>query len=749
MSEELGLVTELAIILIAAGVFTVISKALKQPLILGYIIAGFIVGPHLGLFPQFSPESVHQWSEIGIIFMLFSLGLEFSFKKLLKIGSSALITALTICVGMFIIGLITGSAMGWTLMESIFLGGLLSMSSTTIILKAYDDMGLKNKPWSPLIFGSLVFEDLIAVLMMVLLSTLAVSNKFAGGEMLGALAKLGFFLILWFLIGIFVIPTLLKKARRYINDEILLIVSIGLCFGMVVFANAVGFSSALGAFVMGSILAETIEGEHIHRVASSLKDLFGAIFFVSVGMMVDPVVIADHWGTILLITIVAVAGILTFATGGALLAGKGLETAVHTGFTMAQLGEFGFIIAGVGCSLGVLRDFIYPVIISVSVITAFSTPYMIKAADPALKFIKKRIPANILLRIDPPQEDLQKRSKAEKSVWKRLLTSYCLRVGLYGVVLVAVLLASRLFLDPIAAKLMSDAGKTVQNICVTVVTLVIMSPFIYGLAVTNGSIRQPAVELMRAKPGNKWPILFLMTFRILVAIAFVMMVILSHFHLAGWALLLIIAAGFALIIAAKMSVRKFEHIENHFMENFNAREEMERKRAPIATSLREKMDGHDVHLEPVTISADCELAGKALRELPIRDRSGVNIVKIQRGSKNILIPSGDETVYPGDLLLAVGTSAQIEAFRALIDECTVQEEQVPSEFTVEAVTLKVDSPLTGKTLHEAHIRSCGCMVISIRKKSGKILTNPRSDTVFEEGDTVWIAGEKDSVDWLI
>jgi CPA2 family monovalent cation:H+ antiporter-2 len=295
MTEELHLVSDLALILISAGIFTIISKALKQPLILGYIVAGFLVGPHLGLFPSVTDtHSVEQWSEIGIIFLLFSLGLEFSFKKLIKVGSSALIMAVTKCIGMFIVGIILGSVLHWTLMESVFLGGLLSMSSTTIIIKAYDDMKLKNKPYASLVFGSLVFEDLIAILLLVLLSTLAVSNKFAGGEMIGSLLKLGFFMVLWFVVGIFMIPTLLKKAQKYINDEILLIVSIGLCFGMVALAEYVGFSSALGAFVMGSILAETLEGEHIMHLTDSIKDLFGAIFFVSVGMMVDPQVIAEH-----------------------------------------------------------------------------------------------------------------------------------------------------------------------------------------------------------------------------------------------------------------------------------------------------------------------------------------------------------------------------------------------------------------------------------------------------------------------
>ncbi len=393
MSEELNLVRDLAVILISAGIFTIISKALKQPLILGYIIAGFLIGPNINFFPGISSqETVSQWSEIGIIFLMFGLGLEFSFKKLMKVGSSAIVTALVKFVGVFFLGFVTAQALNWSVMESVFLGGLLSMSSTMVVIKSFDDMGLKNKSYAGMVFGTLVVEDLIAILLMVLLSTMAVSQSFAGKELVMNIAKLVFFLLLWFLVGIYVIPTVLGKARKYLNDEILLIVSIGLCFSMVSLAIAVGFSSALGAFVMGSILAETTESEHIEHIVSPIKNLFGAIFFVSVGMMLSPAVIADHWALILLITIIVIITHILFAGAGIMLTGNGLYNSVHTGFSLAQLGEFGFILAGVGCTLGVMRDFIYPVIIAVSVITTFTTPYMMKLAGPTYELLQRKLP---------------------------------------------------------------------------------------------------------------------------------------------------------------------------------------------------------------------------------------------------------------------------------------------------------------------------------------------------------------------
>ena len=747
MSAELSLVTELAIILIAAGIFTIISKALKQPVILGYIIAGFLVGPHLGLFPQFSSESIHVWSEIGIIFLLFSLGLEFSFKKLIKVGSSALLTAGVKCIGMMIIGLLAGDAMGWTFMESIFLGGLLSMSSTTIIIKAYDDMGLKKKPYASLIFGSLVVEDLIAVLLLVLLSTLAVSNKFAGGEMLLALAKLIFFIVLSFVIGIYVIPTLFKKARKFISDEILLLVSIGLCFLMVWLANLAGFSSALGAFLMGSILSETFEGEKIAELTSGIKDLFGAIFFISVGMMVDPAVIGAHWLPILIITLITVVGILVCSTSGALLAGQGLDTAVHAGFSLAQLGEFAFIIAGLGCSMGVMRDFIYPVIIAVSVITTFTTPYMIKAAEPVSSWLLKKLPARILARISPTQKLSDPSDSAEKKLCNGLLKSYFIRVAVYSVILIAITAAFAAVHDTLSVKILPKLGETAHNWIWLVIELTVMSPFLYGLAVINSdSVNLTAKALLKSRNANTWAIIGLMTLRAAIAAMFVIAAVSSIFNLSGLSLLLVILAVAVVYVIARFTIRRTAALESRFFSNLNEKEMVERKKTIVRSSIAEKLSGYDVHIGTVTVSPDYLYIGQQLREMPFRHSSGINIIKIVRGTRNIIVPSGDEYIYPGDRLVAVGTTEQLEAFEKIMsDDIEVHEDTSGDNFVVEPVELTAGSILCGSSLREVDMRKLGAMVISVLH-GGSLITNPGPDYRFAEGDRVWIAGERNTVD---
>ena len=742
MSEELNLVRDLAVILISAGIFTIISKALKQPLILGYIIAGFLIGPNIDFFPGISSqETVHQWSEIGIIFLMFGLGLEFSFKKLMKVGSSAIVTALVKFVGVFILGFVTAQALNWTVMESVFLGGLLSMSSTMVVIKSFDDMGLKNKSYAGMVFGTLVVEDLIAILLMVLLSTMAVSQSFAGKEQVMNIVKLVFFLLLWFLVGIYVIPTLLQKAKKYLNNEILLIVSIGLCFSMVSLATAVGFSSALGAFVMGSILAETTESEHIDHIVEPIKNLFGAIFFVSVGMMLSPSVIVEHWALILLITVLVIITHILFAGAGIILTGNGLYNSVHTGFSLAQLGEFGFILAGVGCTLGVMRDFIYPVIIAVSVITTFTTPFMMKLAGPTYELLQKKLPASWLERLSSSAKTSSKHTAAEDSEWKKLLTAYFTRILLYGVIILAIYIGSRLYLGNITEKILPSASQTVRNIVQAAVTLLAMSPFLFGMGIHSGSISKSAPKLLKEKPSNIWPITGLVFARSFLVISIILGVLSTYFHLAGWTVLAIILAGIAFIFFARKSMHKYSGLEKRFLQNYNEREESERRSKPVSSSVRQKLSTYDVRTESINIAQESSFAGMQLKDLPLRDKSGANIIKIQRGSINITIPSGDVKIFPGDRLIAVGTTDQLEKLRNMISDSV---EDTPLEnsddgFRIEPKVLTDESFLTGKTLRSAALRKYQCMVISMLR-GDEFITNPEPDLVFQAGDTVWIAG---------
>lgn len=747
MAEELNLVRDLAVILISAGVFTVISKVLKQPLVLGYIVAGFLVGPHISFFPGISStESVQQWSDIGIIFLLFALGLEFSFKKLLKVGSSALIIAGMQCLGMIALGILLGQALGWSAMESVFLGGMLSMSSTAIVIKAYDDLGLKKEPYASTVFGTLVVQDLIAILLMVLLSTMAVSHRFSGTEMLMGIAKLFFFLILWFLVGIYVIPTLLQKAHKYMNDEILLLVSIGLCFGMVQLASAAGFSSALGAFVMGSILSETIEGEKISSLVGSIKNLFAAIFFVSVGMMVNPSVIVEHWGTILAITIAVLVGISSFATTGAVLSGKGLENSVRCGFSLSQLGEFSFILAGLGVSLGVMREFVYPVIITVSVITTFTTPYMIKGSGPFAAWLHKKLPQALVERIDEGRDDSQN-SAAENNEWKTLLKAQGIRVMMYTVILIAILLGSRLYLEGLVVKLLPDASKLVSSIISTAVTLAIMLPFLVTMVANRGQASVSGRILLKQKPANVWPLLAISLLKMALAMVFVFTVLATHFELSAWAVIVVVlVSACAFLFFIRHSMRSLGRLEARFLENLNKKEEMERENAPVTTSVREKMAGYDVHIEAVDVSADSSFVGLKLKDIPFRASTGANIVKIVRGSRGILIPSGDEVVFPYDRLLAVGTSEQLASFAQMVHQDVEVPAQEDAEFVVEPVLLGDSSSMVGRTLRELDMRASGCMVISVLH-DGVLLTNPRADFRFAAKDTVWLAGDKNSIEW--
>lgn len=572
MAENLKLVSDLALILISAGIITIVFKLLRQPLVLGYIVAGFLVGPHLNIFPTVADTAnIEVWSEIGIIFLLFGLGLEFSFKKLFSVGSKAFVTALLGILAMIGVGMVLGYVMGWKTMESVFLGGMLAMSSTTIIIKAFEDMKLKKEPFVDLTMVVLIIQDIVAVVMMVLLSTASASQQAAGKEMIFSIIKLVFFLILWFVVGIYLIPTFFRKAKKYINDETLLIISIGLCFGMVIIANKVGFSSALGAFVIGSILSETIESERIIGLTKSIKDLFGAIFFVSVGMMIDPQILVDYWKLILSLVVITLIIKAAVSSVSALVAGASLEESIKTGFTLSQVGEFAFIIASVGVTLGVMPKHIYPVIIAASVITTFTTPYWIKAAAPFYRFIGGKISPETMERLD--EYSLLGKKSGNKN-WRSIITFSLPRVVVFFVLNIALLFVLFDFVGPMLSNLKVEIlmPKWLYGTICAAVSLLLISPFLYGLVHNNYKTRQLYSEMIQQNKANVIVVVVWTLLRYLVAGFFVASVLVKFFRYTKWLVVLLTLAVILFMMFSGRTLHRLSFLENKFMANLNAKE---------------------------------------------------------------------------------------------------------------------------------------------------------------------------------
>lgn len=572
MSENLRLVADLALILTSAGVVTVIFKLLKQPLVLGYLVAGFLVGPHLHIFPTVTDVSdVEVWSEIGIIFMMFSVGLEFSFKKLMSVGSKAFLTAFIGIIGMIGVGALLGFVMGWGVMESIFLGGMLSMSSTAIIVKAFDDMNLKDKPFASLTTVVLIIQDIVAVVMMVLISTVAASkNNGAGREMLMSIVKLVFFLILWFVVGIYLIPTLLRKFKKYINNENLLIISIGLCFAMVIIANQVGFSSALGAFVIGSILAETDECDRIEHLTESIKNLFCAIFFVSVGMMIDPQVLLQYWKLILSLVIITLVVKAFVCSASAVVAGANLEDSVKSGFTLSQIGEFAFIIASVAVAQHVMPSYIYPVIIASSVITTFTTPYWIKLATPVYNGLEKRMSPKTKAALDAYA--LFGSSNEGKKNWSSIIKSTISNVLVFSVLSFATLAVMFEFVIPFIKKLpyVEMIPKWGFNTMAAIGCLVAVSPFLFGIVRNSPKVHELYRNLVKENRANMLAVIVWTLIRFVIVFYFVFSILVKFFKFTKWVIVLIALAVIFLLVLSRHNLNRFTKLERNFKTNLNS-----------------------------------------------------------------------------------------------------------------------------------------------------------------------------------
>ncbi len=723
-----GLITDLAFILLLGAVVTVVFKWIKQPVVLGYIVAGFLASPHFEYLPSVTTEqNIDFWGQIGIIVLLFSLGLEFSFKKLVRSGGSAVVTALTVIAGMMCAGFLVGRMLSFNFINCLFLGGMLSMSSTTIIIKAFTDMGLRQKKFASLVLAVLIVEDLFAVLMMVVLSSIAMNNSVEGTELLFSVGKLVFFLIIWFLVGVYVLPSALGRIRRFLNQETLLVVSMGLCLGMAVFSVFCGFSLALGAFVMGSILAGTSYAERIEAVTAPVKDLFGSVFFISVGMMVQPAVLAQYYPSVLLLSAVVIVGMIIFGTVGMLITGQTLRVAIQSGFSLTQIGEFAFIIATLGMGLGVLESSLYPIVVAVSVITTFTTPYFIKMSLPFSNWLEAHLPARVLGLLNRYHKETDTNTVMAKNQWGAIIKRYIGRTLLYCVVLIGITIISMQYLEPWLTKTLLEPWNRLATV---IITLVVMSPFLIALMIPLGDSSDSA-SLNKA---GKLPRLVLTGIRMFIAFVFVSHIII---YVYPTRIGVVVVIGVLVLAAIFFSARlreSMQRIENKFIDNLNERE--------LRRSGKKNAVVNDLHQAYIHVGDGCPMIGERLMDSNLRSKYGVNVVGIQRNNTFIPIPNGRTRIFPGDVVSVIGTDEQIEKLLPVLEaELPASDSQPDADsVTLTRIMLSPDSPLVSKTPRSSALRDTyDALVVAVDRGEEHIDSQP--DLVFQPGDIVWLVGD--------
>ncbi|MCM1152946.1 MAG: cation:proton antiporter [Muribaculum sp.] len=730
-----GLIGDLAWILLLGAIVTLLFKKLKQPVVLGYILAGFLASPNFKYLPSISNmENIHFWADLGIVVLMFSLGIEFSFKKLINSGSSAVITALIIITGMTMAGFGVGKLLDLNVINCVFLGGMISMSSTTIILKALTDLGLRKKKFASLVLSVLIIEDLFAVIMLVVLSSMAMGDV-KGSELAFSIAKLAFFLIIWFVVGVYVLPSLLNRMRSYLNDETLLVVAMALCFSMAIFSVLCGFSLELGAFVMGSILAGTLAAERIDVVIKPVKDLFGSVFFISVGMMVDPSVISTYWWEILLLAAVVIVGMIIFGTLGMIATGQSLKVAMQSGFSLTQIGEFSFIIASLGMGLGVLESSLYPIIVAVSVITIFTTPYFIKLAEPAYNHLEPHLPKWLQFLINRYSKQTSDANETRK-LWRDILSRYVWRVLLYSVVIIAIMLIGYQWVLPLGEKYLGEWGR----LSAMAITLAAMSPFLISLSFSS---TKPDEKMRLHSTASFYdvPLVALRVIRYLITL-FILIYFAGLFYgsTVGWIVGVCLFAALIVLTSSKI-LNSYKRMEQKFIDNLNLRENVR--------SGRNNNIIDDLHLAYIEIGPACSFAGDRLKDSGLRRDYGVSVASIQRGLNTLPLPTGDARIFPGDLIGVIGTDDQIQHLNNDLEseeKTSLSMASVQPKVELKSIRLTKDSPIIGKSLTDTDIRhDFYSMIVKIfREQEGFIQPGP--DTILKPGDIVWVVGDPSRFD---
>lgn len=742
-----SLITDLAYILIVASIVTIIFKWLKQPLVLGYIVAGFLAGPHMPYTPSVSSiEGIDEWGDLGVIFLMFTLGLEFSFKKIVRMGMQPILTAIMVMCCMIGIGGMVASLFGWSIMDRIFLGGMLSMSSTTIIYKAFDDMGLRGKRFASGVISVLIIEDILGILLMVMLSALAVSRHFEGVELMKSLLQLAFFLMLWFMVGIFMVPLFLKKTKKYINNETLLVVSVGLCFLLAVASSEVGYSPAFGAFMMGSILAETLEAENIEKCVGSLRDLFGAVFFVSVGMMVEPSVLIEYWLPILVLTSAVVIGQMFFGSLSFFFTSGNLQDAVRSGFSMVQIGEFAFIIAALGQELGVTSQFLYPVVVAVSIVTTFLTPYIIKTAPIVGKRVEGSLSGDFhsLVKYGKILSTVKKTRQSVLSptlAWRNFIKAVLYQTAAFLTICFAIVPFSMATILPLSQHFI---GNKYGSVVSCIVTLMLLSPFIRGIIVRKNHCRE--VQYLRLRGGlNKILVGFAIFIKAFLGFAIVYNVVLLISPL-WWVWNIVISiVVFVLIVISRAVKYTSIRIERTFKQNLRLREQQS------SFGYGRRLRGKDLQIAHIRVPVNSRWGGRSLAQLHFGQTDHIHIAAIIRAGHRINIPGGNHRIYPGDELEVVAGSEAIEALRIRSEqELNQSQENIKDKHSMSIISLKLNesSPLIGNTLQDVDFRlRYHCMVVGVEDENGHLATI-QAKRQFQQDDIVWVVGEEADLSML-
>lgn len=742
------IIQDLALILVVAAVVSLIFKKLKQPVVLGYLVAGMLVGPHQSWFPSVGDSAgINVWAEIGVIFLLFAIGLEFSFRKLMSVGASAGITAAFQVSVMVLLGFVAGEALGWDWMNSLFLGAVISISSTTILVKTFDELGLKGRRFVSLVVGILIFEDLAAVILMVLLSTLAISREFQGVQLLEQVSRLVFFLCLWFMVGVFILPNLVKRIRLLLNPEAVLIVSLGLCFLMVVLASKAGFSPALGAFVMGSLLAETSEGERIEHVVTSVKDLFSAIFFVSVGMLIDPRILVEHWPMVILLTIVLVLGKVFSVTFGALISGQNLKTSLQSGLSLAQIGEFSYIIAGLGLTLKVTNEVLYPLAVALSVITTFTTPYMVRGADGIYLWVEKILPLHVRKALDTysllPAEGGTLRTRRE------YLKNFSIKMLLNSVIIIAIFLAMS---QGVLPWMRDRAGNNLTTILICIaITLLLSAPFLWALVFSK--VEGYAFSVIWKNRAARSSILFLSLFRIVWGLILLSVLVTQFIPEVFAMVLILLALSVFTLLAYNRLERLYGAIEGRFLSNLH-RKGQEEKAAQEQKAKKYEMPPlapWDAHLVEFIVPQEANYVGIPLEQLSIREKYGVTIALIRRGNRRITAPGRSEMLMPHDHIFVIGTDEQLLKFKKFLDFEKAAEEITASgrDYTLEQYVVSEQSEFVGKTIRNSGLREATKGIVVGVERAGKRFLSPDSALTLQPGDLLWIVGDRKLIRGLI